>query len=71
LADSSRRSTPPAPCQAAGYARSDDPRDIREEFGHALEELGAWLPSRDAAELAAGSCLARALSARSRWMAWA
>jgi hypothetical protein len=32
----------------------------------ALEELGAWLPSRDAAELAGGSCLARALAARSR-----
>lgn len=56
----------PALRQAAGYSRSDDPRDIREEFGHALEELGAWLPSRDAAELAAGSCPARALAARSR-----
>lgn len=51
----------PALRQAAGYSRSDDPRDIREEFGRALEELGAWLPSRDAAELAAGGCLARAL----------
>jgi hypothetical protein len=47
--------------RAAGYSRRDDPRDIRQEFSHALEELGAWLPDRRAAELAAGICLARAL----------
>jgi len=34
----------PALRRAAGYSRRDDPRDIRQEFGQALEELGAWLP---------------------------
>lgn len=51
----------PALRQTAGYTRHDDPRDIREEFGRALDELGTWLPGRAAAELAAGTCLARAL----------
>lgn len=51
----------PALRRAAGYSRRDDPRDIRQEFGQALEELGAWLPDRGAAELAAGMCLAHAL----------
>ena len=51
----------PALRRAAGYGRRDDPRDIRQEFGQALEELGAWLPDRGAAELAAGISLARAL----------
>jgi hypothetical protein len=44
----------PALRRAAGYSRRDDPRDIREEFGQALDELGAWLPDRGAAEPAAG-----------------
>jgi hypothetical protein len=51
----------PALRRAAGYSRRDDPRDIRQEFGQALEELGAWLPDCGAAELAAGMCLAHAL----------
>jgi len=51
----------PALRRAAGYSRRDDPRDIRQEFGQALEELGAWLPDRGAAELAAGISLACAL----------
>ena len=51
----------PALRRAAGCSRHDDPRDIRQEFGQALEELGACLPDRGAAELAAGICLARAL----------
>jgi len=49
----------PALRRAAGLARDDDPRDIREEFGRALAELGAWLPDRSAAELAAAISLAR------------
>ena len=51
----------PALRRAAGYSRRDDPRDIREEFGQALDELGTRLPDRSAAELAAGTSLARAL----------
>lgn len=51
----------PALRRAAGYSRRDDPRDIREEFAQALDELGAWLADRGAAELAAGISLARAL----------
>lgn len=51
----------PALRRAAGYSRRDDPRDVRQEFGQALEELGAWLPDRGAAELAADICLARVL----------
>ena len=51
----------PALRRAAGYSRRDDPRDIREEFADALDELGARLPDRDAAELAVGVSLARAL----------
>lgn len=51
----------PALRRAARHSRRDDPHDIRQEFGQALEELGAWLPDRGAAELAAGICLARAL----------
>ena len=44
--------------RSAGHSRRDDPRDIRQEFGQALEELGAWLPGRGAAEPAAGICRA-------------
>jgi hypothetical protein len=51
----------PALRRAAGFARDDDPRDVREEFQHALAELGVWIPDRDAAELAAGISLAREL----------
>jgi hypothetical protein len=51
----------PALRRAAGCSRRDDPRDIRQEFGQALDELGARLPDRGAAELAAGTSLARAL----------
>jgi len=51
----------PALRRAAGLGRRDDPRDIRQEFGQALDELGAWLPDRAAAGLAAGISLARAL----------
>jgi hypothetical protein len=51
----------PALRQVAGLTRRDDPRDIRDEFQHALAELGVWIPDRDAAELAAGISLARGL----------
>ena len=51
----------PAVRRAAGFGRRDDPRDIRQEFGQSLDELGVWLPDRGAAELAAGMSLARAL----------
>jgi hypothetical protein len=51
----------PALRRAAGCSRRDDPRDVREEFAQALDELGAWLADRGAAELAAGISLARAL----------
>jgi hypothetical protein len=51
----------PALRWAAGCSRRDGPRDIREEFGQALDELGAWRPDRGAAELAAGISLARAV----------
>jgi hypothetical protein len=51
----------PALRLAAGFARDDDPRDVREAFGRVLGELGAWLPGRGAAELAAGISLARGL----------
>jgi hypothetical protein len=51
----------PAFRRAAGLARDDDPRDVREAFQDALAELGVWLPGRDAAELAAGISLAREL----------
>jgi len=51
----------PALRRAAGFARDDDPRDVREEFGHALAELGVRVPDRSAAELAAGISLARGL----------
>ena len=51
----------PALCRAAACSRRDDPRDARQEFGQALDELGACLPDRGAAELAAGTCLAGAL----------
>lgn len=47
--------------RATGLARDDDPRDVREEFGRALAELGVWIPDRGAAELAAGICLVRGL----------
>jgi hypothetical protein len=36
----------PALRWAAGCSRRDGPRDIREEFGQALDELGAWRPDR-------------------------
>jgi hypothetical protein len=52
----------PALRRAAGFGRRDDPRDIRQEFGQAVDEFGVWLPDRGAAELAA----AHALAARSR-----
>jgi hypothetical protein len=45
----------------SGFARDDDPRDIREEFQRALAELGAWIADRDAAALVAGISLARDL----------
>src|SRR5215469_3681254 len=51
----------PALRRAAGFARDDDPRDIREEFQRALVELGAWMADRAAAELVAGISLAREL----------
>jgi len=52
----------PALRRAAGCSRRDDPRDMRQAFGPAPEELGVWLPDRGAAGLAAGTSLARALA---------
>jgi hypothetical protein len=51
----------PALRRAAGRAGDDDPGDVREEFGHALAELGVRIPGRTAAELADGIFLTRAL----------
>ncbi|MER5888309.1 hypothetical protein ABT160_31195 [Streptomyces sp. NPDC001941] len=53
----------PALCELAGLARHEDPRDIRDAFERALEELGILLPSHNLSRRYALSRLASRFTA--------
>ncbi|HEU0240872.1 MAG TPA: hypothetical protein VFR11_16550 [Micromonosporaceae bacterium] len=48
----------PALRQAAGFTAKDDPRDIRDAFREALEELGVWLADALTAQMYASKIAA-------------